>query len=99
MVEDVELHFELDTVHGSLVGGLDVKVVGVLGDKEGDVQEDNEDIDEDEMPDNLPLIWSFHHENWFESMHRLPDVESRDNEFLNAEAGQLDLLVDDEWLE
>lgn len=32
-------------------------------------------------------------------MHRLPDVEPRNDKFLNAEAGELNLLVDDERLE
>lgn len=42
LIQDIELHFELDAVHGRLVGGLDVKVVRVFCDKEGDVQKDNE---------------------------------------------------------
>src|SRR5450756_54637 len=51
LIQDIELHFELDAVHGSLVGGLDVKVVRVFGNKEGDVQKDNEKVNKDEVPD------------------------------------------------
>ena len=59
MVEDIELHFELDTVHGSLVGSLDVEVVGKFGDEEGNVQENNKDVDEDDISNNLSLLWAF----------------------------------------
>jgi hypothetical protein len=99
LIQDIELHFEFDAVHGSLVGGLDVKVVRVFGDKEGDIQKDNEKVNKDEVSDDLPLLQAFDREDWFEGMHRLPDVESRNDKFLNAEAGELDLFVDDERLE
>jgi hypothetical protein len=96
LIQDIELHFELDAVHGSLVGGLDVKVVRVFGDKERNIQKYNEEVNKDEVSDDLPLLQAFDREDWSEGMRRLPDVEPRNDELLNAEAGELNLLVDDE---
>ena len=99
LIQDIELHFELDAVHGSLIGGLDMKVVRVFGDKERNIQKNDEEVNKDEVSDDLPLLQAFDREDWSEGMRRLPDVEPRNDELLNAEAGELNLLVDDERLE
>jgi hypothetical protein len=96
LIQDIELHFELDAVHGGLIGGLDVKVIRVFGDKERNIQKYNEKVNKDEVSDDLPLLQVFDREDWFEGMQRLPDVEPRNDKFLNAEAGELNLFVDDE---
>lgn len=48
-VEDAELELELDAVHERLPGGLDVVEVCEFEAEDGDVEENNEDVDVDQM--------------------------------------------------
>jgi len=48
-VEDAELELELDAVYEWLPGGLDVEKVREFEGEDGDVEEDDEDVDDEEM--------------------------------------------------
>lgn len=54
-VEDVELELELDTVDDSLEA--DFNVMGlVLGEKKGDIQDDDDDVHPDQVVDYLATL-------------------------------------------
>lgn len=49
LVEDDEFEAQLETVDGGFEDGLDLEEVGVFGAEQGDVEEDDEYVDPDEM--------------------------------------------------
>lgn len=55
LVEDVELEFQFDAVDNSFVSRLDVEVVGEFGDEETGIHGYNNEVDEDQMTNDLPL--------------------------------------------
>jgi len=93
-VENDELHFELDAVHNRLVRCLDREVAGVLSDKEADIEDNGENVDDDEVSDNSPLLRCLYSENWPEGTNSLNDVEHRYETLLDAEPCELNALVD-----
>lgn len=91
LAEDGELKLELDAVDDSLDHGLHDVLVFELDGQQGDVHGDDDEVDDDELVHDLALAFVR-----VESQHArgLPDIETRKDELLDAEAGHLDLLHD-----
>lgn len=89
--EDGEFEFELDAVDDTLDHGFEDVEVAVFDDEEGQVQSDDDQIDGDELVHDFAFsavgIETEHADGF-------PDVEDREDEFLQAEAGHLDLFHD-----
>jgi hypothetical protein len=94
LIENNKFQFQFDAVNNGLVCCLNLEVVGVLGNKEANIQQNDEDINDDEVPNDLVLLGSLDRQDPFEAPHCLPDIEPRYDRFLYAEADQLYSLID-----
>lgn len=98
LVEDEELQFQFDGVNEALVGDLDVILPEELKTKQGDVENDNEDVD----------IYKMSHDSasglLAETFRRLqksicfPHIHAGNDEFLDAKGGYLYPLHDHVWI-
>lgn len=88
-----ELHFQLDTVHEGLVGGLYVVEVRVLQAQYGNIEKNDEDIDQEQVTAHLGHSIAVQAVPGVEKGKTRLDVEGGDNEFLQEKHGDLDFLV------
>lgn len=89
--QDGEFEFEFDAVNGALEGDLDGIVTGVLETEEDEIHDEHGDVDSDELIHDLPLVGVGAESK---QLDRFGDVQSRDYDFLDGEAGHLDLFHD-----
>lgn len=94
LIQHHELEAQLQTVDGGLEDGLDGEEVCVFGGEEGHVEGDDGDVDPDEVVEDGAGFGFLEDFSRLEDLAGFPEVEARDDGFLDGEAGHLDFLVD-----
>lgn len=98
-VQDGEFELELGAVDKGLVGGLVFVLVGVLEAEDGDVEEDNDGVDKDEMVHEAAAGFAVAHALLeSQELGGFEDVNTGDDDLLDEEDGNLDLFHDGIWL-
>lgn len=99
-VQDGEFELELGAVDKGLVGRLVLVLVGVFEAEDGDVEEDDEGVDKDEMVHETTAGFAVAHALLeSQELGGFKDVNTGDDDLLDEEDGDLDLFHDGIWLD
>ena len=93
-VQDVEFELELDTVDQGLPRGLKVVQAGVLEGQDGDIEGNDDKIDNDEVDEKFADVLASEGCRVMHKCVRAIDIQSTDDDLLDEERGYLDALPD-----
>ena len=94
LVQDAELHLQLDAIDERLVRRLQVVQARVLEDQDRDVEEDDDDVDEQQVVAHFAYCSAIQAVLGVEEGVTRLYVNRRDDKLLQAEYSDLNLLVD-----
>lgn len=94
LVQHDKFESQFQAVNGGLEDGLDAEEVCVLGSQERHVEENDENVDPYQVIYDLSGLLLLKHLSGTKDLTRFPQIETRDDNLLDAKAGHLDLLID-----
>lgn len=91
LTKDSIFELQLDTVRDGFEQNLHGIIADIFDDDDGDIQDQNDDVDNQQLVQNS--LWTTSRSET-EQFHRFPDVDAGNDQFLHAEPDQLNTLHD-----